>query len=323
MVLLYPAATFAQPGQQSFTFLDVPSFARITGMGGYLVSQPDTDVNLVLTNPAQSGDSLNRQLGISYLDYVGDIRKLQMAYQHQLGKAGNWFVAVDHIAYGDLEGYDDTGMYTGDFRSAEDMIMVGTSHAVGVFRLGGSLKFLSSDIAGFGANALAVDIGGTFRHPDRDLSVGMVIRNLGFMLSDFDKGSSTTLPFDVQAGVSFKPEFMPFRFHVTLFGLADWDSVEGLEDKSTAEQIFGHVNFGTEVLLHRNIQLRFGYNHGRRNELRLDNAGGGAGFSYGIVFRTERFSLAYSRGGYHVAGGANNFTVMINTGEVFRKRIKL
>jgi len=322
LIGLAPLAVLAQRGGNAFQFVDVPAFARLTGLGGNLVSQPGMDVNLVMTNPGQSSDSLNGHLSISYLDYLADISKLQFAYQRSFSNAGDWFVAVDHIAYGELDGYDDAGQPTGEFKSGETMVLVGTSHQVGVFRLGASLKFLSSSVAGFTANAMALDVGGTFRHPEKDLSVGLVFQNVGFVVSEFDEGISSQMPFNVQAGLSFKPEFMPLRFHFTLFDLTDWDEAEG-EEPGAAEKLFRHLNIGTEILLHKNIDVRLGYNHGRRQDLRLDNAGGGAGFSYGLVFRTGAFSFAYSRGGYHVAGGANNFTLILNTDVLFRKRIEL
>jgi hypothetical protein len=319
-----PATLSAQNTiEQSYSFVNVPSFARLNAMGGYLVSQPDTDVSLVMTNPAQSGDSLNGMLAISYLDYLADVNKFQFAYQHKLGKAGSWFAAVDHIAYGDIEGFDDTGQSTGEFRSNETMLLVGTSHVISHFRLGASLKFLSSSIAGFGASAMTLDLGGTFKHPEKDLSVGLVFQNIGFVLSDYDEGSNSNVPFNLQAGVSFKPEYMPLRFHFTLFQLTDWGTPSGLEEPGTLDMVLRHINMGAEVLLHKNVDVRFGYNHRRRYDLRLDNAAGGAGFSFGIRFKMRSFSFAYARGGYHVAGGSNNFTLILNTNALFKKRIEL
>ncbi len=323
LIQLIPAVGIAQPGDGSFSFVDVPSFARLTGLGGYLVSQPNTDVNLVLTNPAQSGDSLDFRVAASYMNYFADVQKMQFAYQHRFSKAGSWFAAVDHIGYGSLEGYDETGQAIGEFKSGETLVLVGTSHQVGIFRLGASLKFISSNIARFGANAMALDLGGTFKHPRKDFAVGLVVRNLGAVISDYDEGASSELPFDVQAGVSFKPEFMPLRFHLTLFNLTDWDTADGLEGPGSVDMFFRHLNVGTELLLHKRVHVRFGYNHLNRKELRLENAAGGAGISYGIVFFVKAFSFAYSRGGYHVAGGAHNVTITIDTKSLFRKGIKL
>ncbi len=323
LLLCFPTVLLAQRGGDSFRFVEVPSFARLTGLGGYLVSQPGEDVNLVLTNPGQSTDSLNGMLSVSYQDYLADVSKIQFAYQRSFGNAGDWFVAVDHIGYGTIEGYDDSGQPDGEYKSGESMFLIGTSHQVGMFRLGASLKFMTSSIAGFNANAMALDVGGTFRHPEKDLSVGLVFQNVGFILSDFDEGIDTEMPFNVQTGVSFKPEYMPLRFHFTMFDLFNWGNIPGEDEPGVAEEILGHLNVGTELLLHRNIEVRLGYNHGRRQDLRVNGAGGGSGFSYGLVFKSRVFSFAYSRGGYHVAGGANNFTLTLDTERLFRKRIEL
>ncbi|MEJ2004197.1 MAG: type IX secretion system protein PorQ [Cyclobacteriaceae bacterium] len=320
---LIPYLAEAQNGNRAFRFVEIPSFARLTATGGYLVSQPGEDINLVMTNPGQSTDSLNGMFSASYLDYIADVAKVQFAYQHGFGKAGSWFVAVDHIGYGEMDGYDDSGQPTGEYKSGETLALIGTSHQVGLFRLGASVKFISSSIAGFNGNALALDLGGTFRHPEKDLAIGLVFQNIGTVLSDFDEGIDSDMPFNVQAGVSFKPEFMPLRFHFTMFNLTDWESRPGEGEDGAVEKAFSHLNIGAELLLHKHIDVRLGYNYGRRQDLRIENAGGGAGFSYGIRFKSRSFSFAYSRGGYHVAGGANNFTLILNTEVVFRKGIEL
>ena len=315
----------AQAGDQSFRFVDIPSHARITGLGGVLVSQPGMDVNLVLSNPAQSTDSLNGNFSFSYLDYFADTKKFQAAYQHNLGKAGSWFVAVDHLSYGDFDGFDDTGQDIGEFDAGETVIMTGTSRQVGLFRLGGSLKFLSSQLAGYSASALALDLGGTFLHPEKDVSVGLVFRNLGVVLSDYDDTREASLPFDVQAGVTFKPKFMPFRFSFTAHHLTDW-SLENFreEDKPGAfDQVLRHLAIGTELLIHKNVELRFGYNHRVRTDLAVDNTGGGSGFTYGLVFNMKGVGFAYSRGGYSAASGANSLTLILDTERVFSKKIKI
>lgn len=315
----------AQAGEQSFRFVDIPSHARITGLGGVLVSQPGMDINLVLSNPAQSTDTLDGNFSFSYLDYFADAKKFQAAYQHDFGNAGSWFIAVDHLSYGDFDGFDDTGRDIGEFDAGETLLMAGTSRQVGLFRLGGAVKFLSSQIAGYSAGGMAVDLGGTFVHPDQELAVGLVFRNLGIVFGDYDGTSDSSLPFDVQAGVTFKPKFMPLRFSFTAHHLTDW-SLDNFDDENrpgTFDQVFRHLAVGTEVLIHKNVELRLGYNHRVRTDLVVENAGGGSGFSYGLVFNMKGVGFAYSRGGYSAASGVNNFTLILDTERVFSKKIKI
>lgn len=303
-----------------FRFMDIPGHARLTGTGGYMVSLPGQDVNLMTSNPALATDTLNGNASFSYLSYFAGSNKLMMAYQDELGGSGPWMIAAERMGYGDFDGYDPTGQFTGRENASESMIMIGRSHRSGNFSMGASLKFVSSSIAGYTANGLMMDIGGVFIHPEKDLNAGLVIRNVGFLIDDYDDGSDNQVPFDVRAGLTFKPEFMPVRFSFTAYRLSSWNETpEGEEKAGTADEIFRHLNIGAEVLISRNVNFRLGYNHLIRQQLKLEEASGMAGFSFGVMFRVKAFELAYSRGGYHAAGGAHNFTIVVNTVRLFGK----
>ncbi len=193
--------------------------------------------------------------------------------------------------------------------------------------MGASLKFINSSIAAFNSNALALDVGGVFIHPKRQLSIGLAFKNIGFVLNDYSETSSAEIPFDVQAGVTFKPKFMPFRFSFTGYNLTQGDvsyfdpnSIDQEEEPGTFENIFRHVNIGAELLLSKNINVRFGYNHLVRQELKLEDTAGGAGFSFGLMFRIRAFEFSYARCGYHAAGGSNSFSITANTNTFLKKR---
>jgi hypothetical protein len=189
-------------------------------------------------------------------------------------------------------------------------VVTSYSHQVGFFRAGLSVSLLHSSIAGVGATGIAADIGGAFNHPEKDLTVGLVFRNIGVVLSDFP-GNNGHMPFDVQAGVSYRPAFMPFRFSVTAHNLIREDLI--YEDSPAfSEGIFRRLVFATQVGIGKSVVLRAGYNHLLRKELRLDLAGGGAGFAYGLEVRGGLFSIAYTHLGYHAAGGGDHISLTAN-----------
>jgi hypothetical protein len=70
-----------------------------------------------------------------------------------------------------------------------------------------------------------------------------------------------------------------------------------------------HIVFGSEVFIGENFILRVGYNYRRRQELKLPEKSGAAGFSYGLGLRVKRFHISYARAIYHAAGPSNHFTV--------------
>jgi hypothetical protein len=315
-------------GQSSFEFVNIPSNPRLTGLGGVNVSLADQDINFSFSNPALNSDSLSGLASFSYLDYFADVSVISTIYQHDFGKYGSWFLGVQHIGYGDIESFDATGAELGLLTANETLITLGRSHTIGIFSVGASLKFLNSSLVGYSANALVMDIGGVLKHPKKQFSVGLAFKNIGFVLSEYSETSSTKLPFDVQIGMSFKPEHMPFRFSLTGYNLKQGDisyfdsiTVDPSEDKGVLDNTLRHINIGAELLLSKNLNVRFGYNHLVRQELKLEDTGGGAGFSFGLMLRVKAFEFAYSHGGYHAAGGSNNFGLTANT-NLFIKRKK-
>lgn len=207
--------------------------------------------------------------------------------------------------------------------------MIAYARPIGPMQLAADLKFMFSGLAGFNASAVLLDIGGIFRHPGQDFTVGLTFRNLGVILSDFTETSNSSLPFDVQVGVTFKPKHMPFRLSLTGYNLAFVNETlfdptgTGEGDPSepgTFDRIMRHVAIGTEVLIHRNFNLRVGYNHLLRQELRLAETSGGAGLSFGFLLRIKKFELAYTRSIYHTGGGYDYFTLVSDLNSFITKR---
>ncbi|UII29032.1 type IX secretion system protein PorQ [Fulvivirga maritima] len=310
-------------GRRSFEFMNVPSSARAAGLGGVNVSLYNEDINLLYNNPAAVGDSLGGYVSFNYLSYFADVNAVSFVYKHDFDKWGSWYIGTHHLGYGDIDSYDDTGAALGDFSAGETVFYIGKSHQIGSFTMGATLKYINSSIDAYSANALAMDLGGVFKHPTLNLTAGLVFKNIGVVFSDYTETADSRLPFDLQAGVSFKPEHMPFRFSFTGYNLArENDIYYGGADEDapgTFDKVFRHVVVGAELLISKNLNFRFGYNHLIREELKLEDGAHGAGFSYGLMFRIKAFEFAYSRGGYHAAGASNSFTITANTNLFLRK----
>ncbi len=326
LLVLLPGLAYAQlGGQQSFEFVNIPANPRLVALGGVNVSLADEDVNFAFSNPALNGDTLSGLASFSYLDYFADVSVLSTIYQHNFNKYGSWFMGVQHINYGNFDSFDATGADLGNFNAAETQVIVGRTHTIGIFRLGATLKFLNSNIGGYAANALVADIGGIFKHPKKQFTAALAFKNIGVVLSDYTENENSKLPFDVQVGMSFKPEHMPFRFSLTGYNLAEndatfYNSADNVsEEPGSIDKAMRHLNIGAELLLSKNLNFRFGYNHLVRQELKLEETGGGAGFSFGVMFKIKTFEFAYSRGGYHAAGGSNSFSVTVNTNKLLRR----
>jgi hypothetical protein len=328
IILCLPIKGYSQiGGQRSYEFLNIPANPRLTGLGGVNVSLANEDVNFAFSNPALNGDTLSGKVAFSYLDYFADVNVISTIYQHDFGKYGAWFFGITHVDYGDIDSYDNTGADLGSFAANETLVIIGRSHTIGHFSTGASLKLINSNLAGYSSTAFAVDLGGVFTHPIKQFTAGLTLKNIGVVISDYTESSDTKLPFDVQLGLSFKPEHMPLRFSLTGYNLRNGDiayfnpsDVDGPNKNSDFDNVLRHINIGAELLLSKNINLRFGYNHLIRQELKLAERAGGSGVSYGLMFRIKAFELAYSRGGYHAAGGSNSFSVTANTNLFLKRR---
>ncbi len=316
-------------GRKSFQFLNLPSTARSASLGGINVSSWDQDAQMFLSNPALLDSLDDRHAGLTYQSLVADISYGTFTYVHDFDTPGIWGIGVQYLNYGNFQGFDPSGTSTGSFSGSEFALIVAYARPLGPIQLGADLKIMFSGLAGYNASALLLDIGGIFRHPEQDLTVGLTFRNVGVVLSDFTETSESELPFDVQLGVTFKPKHMPFRFSLTgyNFGLLNetlFDPTgtgEGTPTEvNTFDGIMRHIAIGTEILVHRNFNLRLGYNHLVRQELRLAETSGGAGLSFGFLMRIRKFELAYTHSIYHAGGGYDYFTLVVDLNSFITKK---
>ena len=310
------ASTSLLAQTKSFGFLNLPGNATLSALGGVNVSAVNQNVNFFQSNPSLTSDTTNGWGSASYLFYFANIGMGNFSYQHKFNKIGALSFGIQHLALGQFEGYDAIGLSTGKFNSGETALFIGKSHRINNFRLGANLKGAFSNVAGYRANAVMLDLGGVFIHPHQDLSIGLVIKNLGFLLTEYSETSSTTLPFDIQAGISFKPEHMPVRFSFTAHHLTSPDilynnSTFESEKPTTLDKVLAHFNLGAEVLIHKNARLLVGYNFLEHQELKLETTGGGSGFSIGVLARVKSMEISFSRTGY-VTGGSYQVSLSAN-----------
>jgi hypothetical protein len=312
-------------GRENFAFLHVPAHARLAALGGVNVSLADKDINFFHNNPALAGDTLSGFASAGYQFYAGDVGNALFSYGHDFEKLGQILVGLQHTDYGTLQGYDESGMETLAFSSAETAILVGRSHQLESIRLAATVKAVFSTLAGYRASALLMDIGGIFQHPHQDLTVGLAIKNIGVVLSHYSSTGSGTLPFDVQAGVTIKPEYMPVRFSLTAYQLAKtgllYDGNAYGDDKpSTLQKVFSHLNMGVEILFHKNVNVLVGYNYLLHRALLMETGSAGAGVSFGFSLFVKPVEFVFSRNAYTVGNAGYSFTLSTNVNQLLKTR---
>lgn len=314
-------------GQNSFSFLNISSNARLNALGGINVSLFDKDVNLHTVNPALLDSSHQRQVGINYAPYLAQSHFLTLNYapvfKNATGKS-QWGISLQHLNYGRFQGTDAVGNPTNEFSANDFSIGVTNARRINNITFGITAKLVGSVLESYNSMAILTDWGGTFRHPEYDLNFGIVAKNIGFVVKSYGN-IKPDIPFDLQLGASFKPAHMPVRFSVTAHHLYVFDIAYNdpalrytfdnqgnkvPEKISVADKILRHFVVGTEVLIHRNFHLLAGYNHLRHQELTVRSLGGAGGFSFGANIRLKQFGFSLSRSTLTTGKGYFNFSAI-------------
>jgi hypothetical protein len=183
---------------------------------------------------------------------------------------------------------------------------------------------------------MAVDFGATLCDTESGWTATILARNAGVQLQTYVDGISEPLPVEVQGAVSKRFAHVPFRINITMRHLEKFDitytdpndasNIDPLtgetkiEEASFGAKLMRHFIIGGEILLSKNFHLRIAYNFQRRQELTIDTAPGIVGFSGGFGLKISKFILSYGRGNYHLAGGADHFSISANIGDFSKKK---
>ncbi|MCU0447830.1 MAG: type IX secretion system protein PorQ [Microscillaceae bacterium] len=324
-------------GRNSFEFMRIPNNAFLAGIGGVNITTGRDEVNRFWQNPALLNDSIANYASFNYSRWQADIGQTTVSYVIPHKKLGAIGVGVHVVNYGEMPLTDPSGADLGTFRASDFAVNVGYSIRQDNFYFGANLKWLGSQIESYTAHAVVMDVGGIFKHPKKDLTLGLTLKNLGFVLKNYMPGDRTNLPLDIQAGVSFKPEYMPVRFSATLHHLYRFDIVyldpnqsnqldaNGnpiVEEKRFFDKVARHFVLGGELLLSKNFNILLGYNHLINREMQVRDLSGFRGFSFGFRLKVKAFAMSFSHGTYHVGAGRSFFTLSANMNRILKKKLK-
>ena len=294
-------------GQFGYQSLRLTTNPRSAALGGTSISLSDGDISQFFQNPATLDSVESKSLFIHFNPYFADVFVFSGAYSFTTGKFGEMAVGLNYVNFGEFRLTDETGNQLGTFGANDYSFFIGKSHKLGPFTLGANLKLANSAIESYNSTAVLLDVGGTFE-VSKNWRVGMVFSNFGTTVS-YSTIEAPDIPFDIVLGTTFKPQYMPLRFTLTTNSLVNENYEEsntsGGRDNNAVDKVWKRLNLGAEVLLSENFQFLLGYNHKRKQELRLEDRGGGAGFSYGLMVKIKQIELRFSRATYHMAGGSS------------------
>jgi hypothetical protein len=326
-------------GQNAYEFLNLPSSARITALGGHLPSVMDEDVTLAISNPASLNDKMHNRISFSHNFHFADIQNGYVAYGRNIK---NWDInthfGIQYMNYGDFKYADIIGNQQGTFSAKETAFIVGASKKVADrITVGANIKGVFSNLESYSSTGILMDLGLNYAKDSSSFILSFLVKNIGAELTTY-AGDRFGTPLDVQIGISKRLKYLPFRLSVIAHqlhkGNIRYDDpnrqtqtdifgnvVEEKELNNTIDNLFRHLIFSGEFLLgkNENLRLRAGYNHLRRKELSLSTFRSLAGFSLGFGLKINVFKLDYGVGYHHTAGATNHITISTDMSKFFKK----
>ncbi len=349
--LFLPAifSSFSLTAQESlsqiYRFVNLPSSARVTALGGYAVALSDDDISLALMNPAALGSNIHHQVSFQSSKRFGDTKAGDFSYGHYLPGIGTVLHAqVHYIDYGSMNGLDEKGNSSSSFSVKEKAFVVGaTKPLTPQYTVGINIKYVSSTFDRYQSSGLLGDAAIMYHSPDQKTTATLLFKNFGTQFSSYS-GLKEPIPFEVLAGLSKRLRHLPFRYSFTYRYLNRWNllyynpeeesknifSGQPKERSKAAiylDNLSRHLVINGEFLLGKseNFRLRIGYNQARRSDLAPKEYFNLTGLTFGFGFKVYHVRLDYGYARYHQAGNVHHFGISTALSEFYgqdKKEIK-
>lgn len=329
-VLIFAAVgctVWAQDGSSAYNFLNVTSSSRIYGLGGVNISTVEDNINVTDQNPALLGGEMDRQIGVNYMHYIGGSNFAGARFAKSVGSHGAYLLGIQYFGYGEIKSADETGVITGSF-SPKDVAFSGAFSYDITDRLRGGInvKFLYSGYEQYSALALATDLGINYYNPDNDLSLSVVVTNLGGQIKRFHDAYDR-LPVDVRLGWSQSFGSFPVRFSVTAWNLTKWklpyyENGDGQGDskpllkQSFKSDLFRHLVFAADFVPNDKFYVSLGYNYKMRTDMSTYSRSFISGFSLGAGMNFDRFNFGLAFSQPHTGATTFMFNLTFNLNDI-------
>lgn len=319
VLLLCAVSVCAQDGSTAYNFLNVTSSTRIYGLGGVNISLVNEDITVTDQNPALLGPEMSNMAALNYMRYIGGSNFAGLRYGHSAGEHAAWAAHIQYFGYGSMKETLPDGSIVGSF-SPKDVAFGGTySHDITDRLRGGiGLKLLYSAYADYSAFAVATDLGINYYDPERDMSLSLVVANLGGQVKRFNDRYDR-LPFDVRLGWSQALGSLPLRLSVTAWNLTKWhlpfyDNGDGstsstpvIKDKF-GSNLMRHLVFAADFVPSEKFHIGIGYNYKTRTDMSTYKRSFLSGFSACAGLNIRNFGVGIALSQPH--NGAT--TIMLN-----------
>ena len=329
IVMLWSLNCFAQEGASAYSFLEVPSSSHAFALGGANITVIDDDINLMEQNPALLGPEIDMQVGFNYMHYLGASNFAGVRYGMAAGDRGAWSIGIQYLGYGTMSQTEADGSVVGTF-SPQDVVFSGMYAHDFTDRLRGGInvKMIYSSYEQYTAFAMATDLGLNYYDPDHDMSLSLVLKNLGGQIKRFDNDYDR-LPFDIQLGWMQRLGSSPFQLSITAWHLNKWNlPYYDMEDngseirvlkQSFISNLFRHLVFGLQYAPSDKFYIALGYNYKTRTDMSTYNRNILSGFSIGAGLKVKSFALGVAYAQPHKSGSSIMLNLSTNLNELLRR----
>ncbi len=326
LALLGILSATAQDGSSAYSFLNIPTSTHIYGLGGVNISTIEDDINITDQNPALLGLEMDKQLGLGYMRYLGESDFANVKYASKAGERGAWSVGLRYLGYGEMTATEADGTITGTFTAKDIAFNAAYSHDINDRLRGGiNIKYIYSSYDDYSAMALATDLGINYYNPDKDLSLSLVVANLGGQVKRFNEAYDR-LPIDVRLGWTQSFGTLPFRFSITAWNLTKWklpyyEVGDGTIDEEPElkedfkSNLFRHLIFAADFVPNERFHLGIGYNYKTRTDMRTYSRNFFSGFSVAAGLNVKKFGFGIALSQPHTGATTFMFNLTANINE--------
>jgi hypothetical protein len=330
-LLLALSARSQTGGQNAFAALDLTFSARALGLANDFISVKDQDIGVAIVNPSLLNDKMHNMLSFNHAFLSGGINYGMVGYGRKMF-GGNISASIRYIDYGFFRRTAVDGTEEGSFSPFDCVIGAGYGKQINPrISVGANVNFILSQMEIYNAFGMAVDLGGTYTNENENLLVTALVKNAGVQFNNYYSTEKDPLPAEFQMAMSYKLNHAPFRFSILAHHLNRWDityndpSLKPTIDALTGdtipvpragfiEKLARHFSYQAEVMAGKRVHLRFGFDYHRRQELKIQDRPGIAGFTFGTGLYFRKITIDYGFSIYSRAGFNHMLSLSTNFG---------
>lgn len=281
VLLLTPSGLLLAALNSGAAFLKIGTGARPAALGGAYTAIAG-DVDAMYYNPGGLAQLSKRELGATHAEWLLGTRFDFIGFAQPTAN-GTFGLGVTRLASGGQEGRDANRQATGGFEASDTAYTLSYGRRLRDMRssgAGANLKLLRSEIGGYSAQTVAVDLGVQHRFSDKPLSLGAAVLNIGRGMKFMEQRDP--LPLTISLGGAYR---VAGPLNVAL------DIRREIHDQRT------DIGIGTEYALLPSFALRMGYASqytGRAGGSGAMGALGGLGAGLGISRKSYRADYTFT-----------------------------